>query len=122
LRKILAVPVIVLGVVAVSGTAASAHQCYNANKPAAAGAQVVIGTNDEVIDATRGLMKRFEKGLIGPEGEGFHGIVAFDEDGDGVADGSTFIVGPEAQLPLKAQLRGSPTNGILNICGPQGCP
>lgn len=127
MRKLLAVPVIAFAAVALSGSAAFAHQCYNANKPNTAGAQIVLGFDeatgtDVVLDATRGLEKRFEKGLIGPEGEGFHGIVAFDVDGDGVADGHTYIVGPESQLPLNAQLRGSPDHGILNVCGPDGCP
>jgi hypothetical protein len=99
------------------GSPAFAHECTNANKPPAAGAQVVIGPNDDLVSATRGVVKRIEKGIIDPEsGEGFHGIVAFDFDGDGTADASTYIVGPTGEIPEQAQDNGSPDHGIVNIC------
>ena len=84
---------------------------------------MVLGPEGEVVSATKGLVNRFERGIIDPDtGDGFHGIVGFDEDGDGVADASTYIVGPNGEIPLNAQLRGSPDHGIINICGPEGCP
>ena len=38
--------------------------------------------------------------------EGFHGLVAFDVNSDGIADFSTWIgVGPDGEVPLVAQQR-----------------
>jgi hypothetical protein len=116
-RKPFAVLVITLGVVVLSGSSAFAHECTNLNKPAGAGAQVVLDTDSNVVSATNGFIHRFEKGLIGPEGEGYHGILGVDLDGDGVADLSTYIVGPEGELPKTAQANGSPDHGIVNLCG-----
>jgi hypothetical protein len=121
LRKLIAIPIISLGVVVLSGSSAFAHECINLNKPAGAGAQIVVGDDDEVLWATNGVIKRFEKGLIGTDGEGFHGILAFDEDNDGVADGSTYIVGPEGEIPTAAQQNGSPDHGIVNVCDAGFC-
>jgi len=71
----------------------------------------------------KGLEMLIERGIVDFEtGEGFHGLIGFDEDGDGVADASTYIVGPGGELPLIAQLNGSPDHGMVNICGPEGCP
>jgi hypothetical protein len=39
----------------------------------------------------------------------------------GEADAHTYIVGPDAEIPLNAQLRGSTEHGINNLCGPTGC-
>jgi hypothetical protein len=63
------------------------------------------------------LLKRIEQGIIDPEtGEGFHGIVAFDFDGDGEADASTwFGVGPDGEIPLVAQFAGPACRGLTNI-------
>lgn len=110
------------GMVLLAGPA-GAWECTNADKPAGAGAQVIFGGDDGVIFATKGLENRIDRGIIDPEtGEGYHGIVAWDEDGDGVADGHTFVgIGPEGEIPLSAQLNGSPDHGIVNLCGPQGC-
>lgn len=99
-------------------TPALAHQCTNASKSdPAAGAQIVFGPNDEPIYVTPGLLARFEQGVVDPDtGEGFHGIVAFDFDGDGEADASTwFGVGPEGEVPLVAQLAGPACRGLTNI-------
>ena len=120
LRRIGIVVVAAIGGVGALAGPAFAHECTNANKPAAAGAQVLIGPDDEIEWATPGLVKRFEHGLIGPDGEGFHGLVAIDVDGDGAADFSTYIVGPESELPEVAQFNGSPDHGIVNLCG-TGC-
>ena len=46
-----------------------------------------------------GLANRFAQGLVDPEtGEGFHGLIGFDFDGDAV-DFSTYIVGPDDEIP-----------------------
>jgi hypothetical protein len=93
-----------------------AHECVNASKQdQAAGAQIVFGPNDEVLYITEGLQTRLDQGVIGPDGEGFHGLIAFDLDGDGVADASTYIVGPEGEVPIEAQFRGPACRGLTNI-------
>jgi len=97
---------------------ALAHQCTNASKrDPAAGAQIVFGADDQPIYITPGLLARFEQGVVDPDtGEGFHGIVAFDLDGDGEADASTwFGVGPDGEIPLVAQLQGPACRGLTNI-------
>ncbi|HET6968004.1 MAG TPA: hypothetical protein VFI44_06985 [Ornithinibacter sp.] len=96
---------------------AMAHQCVNASKAnQAAGVQVVIdATTGEIVWTTRGLANRFDQGLVGPDGEGFHGLVGLDFDGDMVVDMATFIVGPGDQIPLNAQSNGDPCHGITNI-------
>ena len=113
MRKFLALPLITLAVVVLSGSSAFADECTNLDKPAGAGAQVVLDEDSNVTSATNGFVKRFEHGLIGPDGEGFHGIIGGDIDGDGTADFSTYIVGPEAELPETAQMNGSPDHGIV---------
>lgn len=78
-------------------TSALAHECVNASKSdQAAGAQVLVhAMTGEILWMTPGLAERFALGLIGPDGEGFHGLLAFDFDGGGEADISTWVgVGP----------------------------
>lgn len=98
---------------------ALAHDCTNASKPAGAGAQVLFGGDDgsEILWATRGVRNRIEKGLIDPEtGEGFHGLIAFDLDGDGEADASLYDgVGPDGAIPSTAQEAGKACKGVTNI-------
>jgi len=92
-----------------------AHECVNASKPAAAGVQVILGP-DGVEWSTPGLAARFSAGLVDPDtGEGFHGIVGFDFDGDGVVDFSTYIVGPDDEIPELAQMNGPACHGIINL-------
>lgn len=92
-------------------------ECSNVSKSdPAAGAQVVIGPDGEILFVTPGLASRIERGMVDPEtGEGFHGQVAFDVDGDGVADFSTFMVGPNGEIPLQAQLNGPACRGMTNL-------
>lgn len=97
---------------------ALAHQCTNASKSdPAAGAQIVFGPDMQPIFIAKGLLNRIERGLVDAEtGEGFHGIIAFDIDGDGEADVSTWIgVGPDGQIPLEAQFAGPACRGLTNI-------
>lgn len=95
----------------------AAHQCTNASKKdPASGAQVIIGADDNVVWATQGVMNRIEQGLINPDtGEGFHGIIGFDFDGDLVVDFATYIVGPNDEIPLPAQMNGATCKGIVNV-------
>lgn len=96
---------------------ALAHECVNASKKnQAAGVQVVIDANTgEIVWTTAGLANRFDKGLVGPDGEGFHGLIGLDFDGDGVTDMSTWIVGPDGEIPENAQANGDPCHGVTNI-------
>lgn len=96
---------------------ALAHECTNASKSdPMAGAQVLIGADDQILWATKGVLNRIERGVLTAEGEGFHGIIAFDLDGDGIADASTWIgVGPEGEVPIQAQLNGPACRGLTNI-------
>lgn len=99
---------------------AFAHECTNASRNAnnpAAGAQLVFGSDDEVLFITDGLLRPVEQGVVDFEtGEGFHGLIAFDVDGDGVADAGTWIdVGPDGEIPLQAQFRGPACRGLTNI-------
>jgi hypothetical protein len=99
-------------------SSALAHECTNASKSdPAAGAQIVIGVNGEILLATNGVLARIEQGLVDPNtGDGFRGIVAFDITGDGVADASTwFGVGTDGEIPLVAQLNGPQCKGLTNI-------
>lgn len=95
----------------------TAHECVNASKKnQAAGVQLVVNDQDEVVWATRGLQNRIDQGLVDPDtGEGFHGLIGFDLDGDDAADLATYIVGPEAEIPLQAQTNGATCKGIVNI-------
>lgn len=96
---------------------AMAHECINASKGnPGAGAQLVIGADGSIVYMTPGLAHRFEQGLIDPEtGEGFHGLIGFDYDGDGVADMTTWIVGPNDEIPIQAQLHGPACRGVTNV-------
>lgn len=105
------------GLVLLAGPAL-AHECTNASKKYAdSGAQLVLGPNDEVLYISKGLENRIAQGLVDFDtGEGFHGLIAFDVDGNGVADASTWIgVGPDGEIPLEAQFRGPACRGLTNI-------
>ena len=109
-----------LGIVAslLIASSAFAHECTNASKSdPAAGAQVLIGATGEIIWMTEGVANRLANGVIDPaSSEGFHGQVAFDVTGDGIADFSTWIdVGPDGEVPLVAQLSGPACRGLTNL-------
>jgi hypothetical protein len=110
-----------LGIVASLAIASSAlgHECTNASKSnPAAGAQVLIDANTgEILWTTEGLANRLARGVVDPDSsEGFHGLVAFDATGDGIADFSTWIdVGPDGEIPLVAQLSGPACKGLTNL-------
>jgi hypothetical protein len=68
--------------------------------------------------ATPGALNRVAQGLVDPAtGAGFHGIIAFDLDGDGAADVSSwFGVGPVGdEIPAVAQLNGPVCRGLTNL-------
>lgn len=92
-----------------------AHECVNASKPAEAGIQVLLGP-EGIEWATAGLVNRVDQGLVDPDtGEGFHGLVGFDFDGDGTVDFQTYIVGPDDEIPELAQVNGPSCHGITNV-------
>lgn len=92
-----------------------AHECVNASKPAEAGVQVILGPSG-IEWSTPGLAQRIAQGLVDPDtGEGFHGLIGFDFDGDGVVDFQTFIVGPDDEIPEMAQFNGPACHGITNV-------
>ena len=95
-----------------------AHECVNASKQnQAAGVQVVIDADTgEIVWTTKGVANRLAQGLIDPvTGEGFQGLLGFDLDGDGAVDVSTWIVGPNDEIPLNAQFNGPACKGVTNI-------
>lgn len=92
-----------------------ATECVNASKLQAAGIQVLLGPNG-IEWTTQGLATRISQGLVNPDtGEGFHGLVGFDFDGDGTLDFQTFIVGPDNEIPEMAQFNGPSCHGITNF-------
>lgn len=104
-------------VVALVAAPASAHECINISKQnQAAGVQIVFGEGDAPVWISSGLQKRIDAGLVDLEtGDGFHGLIGIDFDGDSVADVATYIVGPDGEIPLSAQNSGAPCNGVVNF-------
>jgi hypothetical protein len=103
-------------IIAFTAAPALAHECTNASKPAGAGVQVLIGPDDNIEWATKGVWNRIDQGLIDPDtGEGFSGLIGIDFDGDMKADFSTYIVGPNDELPDPAQWNGPVCKGITNL-------
>ena len=100
-------------------SSALAHECTNASKSdPAAGAQALIdATSGEILWISEGLANRLAQGVVDPNtSEGFHGLIAFDATGDGIADFSTWIdVGPDGEVPLVAQLSGPACRGLTNL-------
>ena len=100
-------------------SSALASDCMNASKSdQTAGAQVILNlATGEIVWATPGVASRLDKGLIGADGEGFHGLVGFDFNGDGVVDASTWIgVGPAGtEIAEPALLNGPACRGLTSI-------
>ena len=102
----------------VFSSAALGFEFTNASKSdPSAGAQILFGPAGEILSISNGLANRIERGVVDAEtGEGFHGLVAIDVDGDGAADFSTWInVGPNGEIPLHAQLNGPACRGLTNL-------
>jgi len=114
IATLLAVP----AVVALAAGPATAHECYNASKKdQAAGVQIIFGGEEFTpLWISDGLQKRIDQGLVDLEtGEGFHGLIGVDFEGDGTVDFSTWIVGPDDEIPLQAQQNGAPCSGVVNV-------
>ena len=95
---------------------ALAFHCTNADKNPAAGVQAVFDANFQLVSITDGLQHRIDQGIVDFDtGAGFHGLLGFDLDGDGVADLTTYIVGPDMAIPDEALLRGAPCHGTVSI-------
>ncbi len=101
-------------------TSALAYDCTNASKPPASGVQVILNMQTGEIEwTTPGLANRVGQGLVDPDtGEGFHGLIGFDFDGDGTVDVSTWAgVGPTGlEIPVQAQVNGPADRGVTSIC------
>jgi len=118
MRRTVFVTAMTVVLVALFSATALAFECTNVSKSdPAAGAQVLFGPDDQPIWVSKGLQNRIDRGIVDPEtGEGFHGIIAFDFDGDDIADASTYIgVGPDGEIPLVAQFAGPACRGMTNL-------
>ena len=117
IRRIASVAIATPALLLLAAGPGSAHECVNASKKnIAAGVQLVINDQDQIVWLTKGLQNRINQGIVDPDtGEGFHGLVGFDLDGDNVADFATYIVGPNGEIPQNAQDNGATCQGIINI-------
>ncbi len=97
---------------------ALAYECVNASKKdQGSGAQIVLaGDFETILWTTPGVERRIAQGVIDPEtGEGFHGIIGVDFDGDGTVDFATWTsIGPDGQIPTVAQEAGAECRGIVH--------
>jgi hypothetical protein len=92
-----------------------ATDCVNASKPPEAGIQILLGPTG-IVWSTPGLATRISQGLVDPNsGEGFHGLIGIDFDGDGTVDFQTYVVGPDDEIPELAQVNGATCHGIMNV-------
>jgi hypothetical protein len=99
---------------AISTGLAYAHQCTNASKPQDAGWRVLVGPGDSLTFNDKGLERQFTTDPAAAF-DRFAGIVGIDFDGDGDADFSTYIVGPDGEIPEVAQVSGADCRGIVNV-------
>jgi hypothetical protein len=110
------------GPVAFAGTAFADH-CTNIQRDQhdpSKGVQVILdvsGAEPSIEWANQGVLNRVNNGIIDPEtGEGFHGLIGYDVDGDQTVDVMTYQVGPDGDaLPDTAIDNGSPDHGIVDI-------
>jgi hypothetical protein len=119
-RAAAATGIALFAIVGTAGTAFADH-CTNIQRDMhdpSKGVQVIINAQDGSIEwANTGVLNRVGQGLIDPAtGEGFHGIIGLDFDGDGTVDAMTYSVGPEGDaLPDTAITNGSPDHGIVGL-------
>ena len=117
-HRLLLVGAAALAAIGLGAAPAMAHQCVNASKKnQAAGVQIVMdGETFSPIWISKGLQQRIDKGLVDmSNGEGFHGLIGIDLTGDGAVDVATYIVGPNDEIPQKAQWNGPTCKGIVNF-------
>src|SRR5262245_26152498 len=125
IKGIAGVGVLFAATFAMGGTAWAGH-CTNIQKDQhdpSKGVQVIINDTDGSIEwANAGVQNKVASGKINPDtGEGFHGHVGIDFDGDGKVDVVTYIVSPRGALPDTAINNGSPDHGIVDICAVIDC-
>lgn len=117
-RRPLLVGAAAVAAIGLGAAPAMAHQCVNASKKnQGAGVQIVFDeTTGDVAWMSTGLENRIARGLVDLEtGEGFHGLIGIDLDGDGAVDVATYIVGPNGEIPQNAQWNGPTCKGIVNF-------
>jgi hypothetical protein len=125
-KALVGLGITVVATLGAGGTAWADH-CTNIQKDLhdpSKGVQVIInGTDGSIEWANAGVVNRVGQGLIDPStGEGFHGLVGLDFDGDGTVDVMTYIVGPDGDaLPDTAIEHGSSDHGIVSICAVIDC-
>lgn len=105
---------------AIGSGLAYAHQCTNASKPQDAGWRVLVGPDDSLTFNDKGLARQFATDPAAAFSR-FSGIVGIDFDGDGDADLSTYIVGPDDELPEVAQVAGAECHGIVHVSAYFAC-
>lgn len=114
-RLLLGAVTLMAAAVLAAGPVLAGH-CANADKNQAAGVQVTISFVTGQVTVSSGLQQRIDQGLVDPiTFEGFSGLAGFDVTGDNVADLTTFIVGPNFEIPEEAQLSGATCHGIVSI-------
>jgi hypothetical protein len=116
IRRLLLGVVTFLALVALAAGPVLAGHCTNADKNPAAGVQVTINLVTGQITVSSGLQQRIDQGIVDPiTFEGFSGLAGFDVTGDNVADLTTYIVGPNFEIPPQAQLNGATCHGVVSI-------
>jgi hypothetical protein len=116
LRRAAVTAVAASAAITLSAGPSLAHECVNASKNGGAGAQIVFSSTGDVEWISQGLQKRIDAGLVDLDsGEGFHGLIGLDMNDDGTADLTTWIVGPDGEVPEKAQYNGPVCKGVTNI-------
>ena len=116
IRRLLLGVVTFLALVALAAGPVLAGHCTNADKNPAAGVQVTINLVTGQITVSSGLQQRIDQGIVDPiTFEGFSGLAGFDVTGDNVADLTTYIVGPNFEIPPQAQLSGATCHGVVSI-------
>jgi len=117
IRRVSLGVVTLMAVAVLAAGPALAGHCTNADKNAAAGVQAVFDLNSgQIVFISNGLQHRIDQGLVDLQtGEGFSRLIGFDLDSDGVADLTTYIVGPTFAIPEQAQTNGAACHGIVSI-------
>lgn len=113
-RRAATVTAVTISTIALGTAPALAHQCVNPDKQPGAGAQVIMNfVTGGMSFANPGIEHRFTSGVTTEET--FRGLIGFDVDGDGTADGTTWIVGKYGEIPQTAQQAGAACHGVINF-------